>query len=340
MHGLSLIGFVLLLRSHFAYAEKVLVRDIGDNFIIDGDKVTWPDGPFTGSLICAGPGRVLSLSADKKHGTCCPPGASLKGSKDTEWHCCGSGHDVTGSLGVGFECCLEGSTFDGKTCQRLCPNGKEMVGGICRCPTGQEEAVDGTCKPAKCESGLKTGKCYFFTGRSGNYLTFNSNQYSETALSKYIRPGKFQFCQDEICTPGLPINPSNEVYIKDLHGTLPAATDAGQWLDNKQNGGHISKTPEFPNAGKFSVTKWPCGKYCLTGFNDGLTQACPDISPGISLDTRATDSCIEFELMEVPCNIRDDANNCIWKNGDQCCNKIDCCGKLDCAIKPQNQDTE
>ncbi|KXG52945.1 uncharacterized protein PGRI_082000 [Penicillium griseofulvum] len=339
MRGLSLIGFVLL-RSHLAFAEKVPVRDIGDNFIIDGDKVTWPDGPFTGSLICAGPGRVLSLSADKKHGTCCPPGASLKGSIETEWHCCGKGHDVTGSLDVGFECCLEGSTFDGKTCKRLCPNGKEMVDGICQCPKGQEDAADGTCKPAKCQSGLKTGKCYFFTGRSGNYLTFNSNQYSETALSKYIRPGKFQFCQDELCTPGLPINPSNEVHIKDLHGTLPAATDAGQWLDNKQNGGHIGKTPDFGKAGNFSVTKWPCGKYCLTGFTDGLTQACPDISPGISLDTRATDSCIEFELMEVPCDIRDDANNCIWKNGDQCCNRIDCCGKLDCTIKPQHQDTE
>lgn len=175
MRSLSLIGFVLLLRSRLAYAEKVPVRDIGDNFVIDGDKVTWPDGPFTGILICAGPNRVLSLSADKKHGTCCPPGASLKGSKDTEWHCCGNGHDVTGSLDVGFECCLEGSTFDGKTCKRLCPNGKEMVDGICQCPNGLEEAVDGTCKPAKCESGLKTGmltqstfvlfSCYFSKAR-------------------------------------------------------------------------------------------------------------------------------------------------------------------------------
>jgi hypothetical protein len=171
-------------------------------------------------------------------------------------------------------------------------------------------------------------------------LTFNANQYSETGLSKYIRPAKLQFCRDEKCTPRLPVNPSTEVYIKDLHGTLPDASDAGQWLDNKQNGGHIGKTPDFAKAGNFSITKWPCGKYCLTGFTDGLTQACPDVSPGISFDTRAKDSCIEFELLEVPCNLRDDVNNCIWKSGDECCDKIDCCGRTNCATKPKRQDTE
>ncbi|KAL1885635.1 hypothetical protein Plec18167_001130 [Paecilomyces lecythidis] len=331
MRGISLISFALLC-SPMAYAEKVPVKEIGDNFKIDGDKVTWPDGPFTGSLTCAGPDTSISLSADKKHGTCCPTGANLKGSANTEWHCCGKGHDVTGSKDVGFECCLEGSVFDGEKCKRAkkCPNGKVMIDGRCQCPDGQEEAEDGTCEPADCDSGLKTGKCYFFTGRSGNYLTYNALQYSETALSKYIRPGKFQFCRDEECTAGLPVNPSTEVYIKDLHGSLPTAKDAGQWLDNKKNGGHIGKTTDFSKAGEFSITKWPCGKYCLSGFTDGLTQACPDVSPGISLDTRATDSCIEFELMEVPCDIRADENNCIWKSGDQCCNKIDCCGKTGC----------
>ncbi|KAJ5433259.1 uncharacterized protein N7458_012415 [Penicillium daleae] len=185
----------------------------------------------------------------------------------------------------------------------ISPNGKLIIDGKCQCPNGQEEAVDGTCKPAKCDSGLSTGRCYFFKGRSDNYLTFSANQYSETGLSKYIRPAKLQFCRDEKCTPHLPVNPSTEVYIKDLHGTLPDASDAGQWLDNKQNGGHIGKTPDFAKAGNFSITKWPCGKHCLTGFTDGLTQACPDVSPGISFDTRAKDSCIEFELLGVPCNL-------------------------------------
>lgn len=170
-----------------------------------------------------------------------------------------------------------------------------------------------------------SGKCYFFTGRSGNYLTYNGGQYSETGLSKYIRPAKLQLCKDEKCTPGLPVNPSNVVNLKDLHGSLPEATDANQWLDNKQNGAHIGKTPTYADAGSFALTKWPCGKYCLTGFPQGLSQACPDANPGISFDNKATDSCIEFELLEVPCDIRDDENNCAWKSGrDQCCGKVDC----------------
>jgi hypothetical protein len=116
-------------------------------------------------LTCTGPDKVLSLSADKKHGTCCPPGTSLKGSEATEWHCCGKDHDVTGSKEVGFECCLEGSIFDGKNCKRgdKCPNGKLMIDGKCQCPNGQEEAADGTCKPAKCDSGLSTGMLEFST---------------------------------------------------------------------------------------------------------------------------------------------------------------------------------
>lgn len=165
MRLLSLVGLTLLLHSHLAYAEKVPVKDIGDNFEIHGDSVTWQDGRFKGSLTCEGPDSVLSLSADKKHGTCCPPGQGLKGSVDTEWHCCGKGHDVTGNMDVGFECCLEGSIFDGKTCKRSdkCPNGKEMVNGKCQCPDGQEEDEDGTCKPAKCDSGIKTGMREFST---------------------------------------------------------------------------------------------------------------------------------------------------------------------------------
>lgn len=97
------------------------------------------------------------------------------------------------------------------------------------------------------------------------------------------------------------------------HGSLPYATDANQWVDNKQNGAHIGKTPDYEKAGNFSFTKWPCGKYCLAGFNQGLSQACPDVSPGISFDNKATDSCIELELLEVPCDTRADKNNCIWK---------------------------
>lgn len=125
------------------------------------------------------------------------------------------------------------------------------------------------------------------------------------------------------------MNPSNEVYIRDIHGDLAEdSTDAKQWLNNRQNGRHISRTANFANAGKFSFTKWPCGKYCLTGFTQGLSQACPDVNPGITFDNKVTDSCIEFELLEVPCDIRANENNCIWKNG-----KNQCCGKIDCPAK-------
>jgi hypothetical protein len=41
------------------------------------------------------------------------------------------------------------------------------------------------------------------------------------------------------------------------HGSLPYATDANQWVDNKQNGAHIGKTPDYEKAGNFSFTKWP-----------------------------------------------------------------------------------
>ncbi|KAJ5800212.1 uncharacterized protein N7518_002280 [Penicillium psychrosexuale] len=319
MRGISLIGLILFLRPHLAYTEKVPVKNIGTSFTINGDKLTWPDGPFTGSLTCTGPTKVLSLSSCQRYGTCCPPGTTLKGSPDTEWHCCGKGHDVTGSKNVGYECCLWGSTFDGNSCQReeVCHNGKHLIGGKCQCPSGHEEAADGTCKPARCQSGIESGKCYFLKGRSGNYLTFN-NQYSELELNPYVRPSKFQFCRNEKCTPGLPINPTHEFYMKDLHGLLPEATDAGLWIDNTNNGGYIGKTYDFANAGNFLITKWPGGRYCLTGFSEGLAQAYPDVLPGLSFNSRAPDACIEFELTEVPCNIRDDANNCIWGNGERC----------------------
>lgn len=32
--------------------------------------------------------------------------------------------------------------------------------------------------------------------------------------------------------------------------------------------------------------------------------------------------CVAFDFAEVPCDIRNDVN-CIWKIGDQCCDKTD-----------------
>jgi hypothetical protein len=123
------------------------------------------------------------------------------------------------------------------------------------------------------------------------------------------------------------------VSIKDLHGTPPTAAYAKQWLNNNREGGHIGKTPTFANAGKFSFTKWPCGKYCLAGFNGGLWQACPNENSGLTQCAEATEACLEFDVTEVPCNIRDDANNCLWNSG-----KNQCCGKVDCFTDKEEKD--
>lgn len=103
------------------------------------------------------------------------------------------------------------------------------------------------------------------------------------------------------------------MYIKDLHASPPEANNAGQWFNNATGGAHISKTPAFANAGRFSFTKWPHGKYCLTGFTNGLGMACPSEDPAISSYGVTTEVCVEFELTKAPCNIRDDANNCVWE---------------------------
>lgn len=173
------------------------------------------------------------------------------------------------------------------------------------------------------------GKCYMFQGMSGQRLSFSANQYSEATPSKAVIPGKFQLCKDETCTPGNPINPSHAVYIRDLHGVLATGAGAGRWLDKKSEGAHIGRTPNFPDAGQFAFTKWPCGKYCLSGFTQGLGLACPVTNPAITFYSKNPQACVEFELIEVPCDIRSDENNCAWKSsGNQCCGRVDCKDEL------------
>jgi hypothetical protein len=142
------------------------------------------------------------------------------------------------------------------------------------------------------------------------------------------RYGKFQLCADEKCAPGISINPSDKTYIKDIYGNLATGANAGQWLNNNQNGGHIARTTNFAVAGQFALSKWPCGKYCLSGFQWGVGPACPAEIPALTFYTKDPQMCVPFDLMEVPCDIKANKNNCIWKNGNQCCNKIDCSGGL------------
>lgn len=123
------------------------------------------------------------------------------------------------------------------------------------------------------------------------------------------------------------MNPSSKAYIKDLYGDIKTGANNGYWLDNAANGNHIGRTNTFANAGQFSLSKWPCGKYCLGGFDWGVGPACPAATPALTFYPQDPQMCIPFELTEVPCDIKSDANNCLWTGGDQCCNKVDCSGR-------------
>jgi hypothetical protein len=167
------------------------------------------------------------------------------------------------------------------------------------------------------------GKCYTFTGEDGKRLGFRIDFfYYANIMSQQF--GKFQLCANEQCTSA-PINPSDKVYIKDLYGDLGTGANAGKWLNNAENGAHISRASTFETAGQFSLSKWPCGKYCLGGFTLGVGPACLVLdTPAMTFYPQDPQMCVPFNLTEVPCNIKAISNNCIWKNGDQCCNKVDC----------------
>ena len=165
-------------------------------------------------------------------------------------------------------------------------------------------------------------------------------QYSEASPHKYTVPGKFKLCRDETCTPGRPVNPSNLLYLKDLHGAAPTSNIEnneankipGQWLNNASGGSHIGKTQDFKQAGEFSITKWSCNTYCLTGLNDGLGMACPSEDPSISFYADKSEACREFELVEVPCDVRSDDNNCMFPGGGPDAKRQ--CGRNEClAVK-------
>lgn len=165
MKGQSLAVLAVLLQPYGALGRKVKPDPVGEpgkEPYIQGESVHWGTGRLRGSYHCD-VGETPFITPDRTSATCCRAGESLKGSEATEWHCCAENHDVAGSAAVGYECCVDGSVFDGKMCKKptTCENGMEMVDGKCQCPQGQELSADGTCrlvKPAKCDSGLKTGE--------------------------------------------------------------------------------------------------------------------------------------------------------------------------------------
>ncbi|KAI9371735.1 hypothetical protein BJX61DRAFT_548090 [Aspergillus egyptiacus] len=331
------------LQAYLAAAGVPTLEVAGDvNISKDGKTIRYenpncePSSSWTceASRSCNGK-RVWALNDEEDHAACCLPGQHLSGSAETDFLCCGEDHEVAGSAGVGYSCCPTGESFDGEQCAKVCKNGKQLVDGECVCPKGTTEQDDGTCKkkkkedekqPKKCTSGLTSGKCYTFRGENGNLLgRRNDNRYYAAPDDINQRFGKFQLCKDEDCEAGLPINPSDAVYIKDIHGEVRSGRNHGQWLDEQKNGGHISVTPNFERAGEFSLTKWPCGKYCLGGIEYGLGPACPSNTPAITFYSEDPQMCVPFELTEVPCDVHDDKNNCIWTNGkDQCCDKMHC----------------
>ncbi|RWA06697.1 hypothetical protein EKO27_g8421 [Xylaria grammica] len=324
------------------FTKNVPTYEIGPSAKINGNKITYeepgcdPGLDCTTTKTCSKAGYSPSLSEDKKYFACCAAGQRLLGSPDTAFDCCADGHDLVGDSHCGYHCCPTGFTFDGNQCKEFCKNGKALVGGKCVCPKGTTESADGTCEKqsesgdcddGECSSGLESGKCYTFKGDNGNRLGLggDGNYYAATD-GMTQRYGKFQLCLDEKCAAGQEINPSDEVYIRDTYGDLATGANKNQWLVHAPNGVHISRTPLFSAAGHFSISKWPCGKYCLGGVTEGVGPACPAEIPALTFYTQDPQMCVEFEFTEVPCDIHSKANNCIWKSGNQCCNKVDCKG--------------
>ncbi|KAI0532797.1 cystein rich protein [Xylaria digitata] len=328
------------------FTKNVPTYEIGPGAKVNGNKITYDEPDCDAGLdcsttkTCSKAGYTPSLSEDKKYFACCAAGQRLLGSPDTAFDCCADGHDLAGNSHCGYHCCPTGFDFDGQQCKETCKNGKALIDGKCVCPKGTTENSDGTCEkkpepekcePGKCTSGLESGKCYVFKADNGNRLGLaGDNVYYAAPESMTQRYGKFQLCLDEKCTPGKGVNPFDEVFIRDTYGDLATGANKNQWLIHAYNGGHIGRTPIFSQAGHFSISKWPCGKYCLGGISEGVGPACPAITPALTFYTQDPQMCVEFEFTEVPCDIHSNANNCIWKSGDQCCNKIDC-NKSSCS---------
>jgi hypothetical protein len=132
----------------------------------------------------------------------------------------------------------------------------------------------------------RVGKCYTWTFPNGERFGYNAHGwYTASKESRHQQFGKFRLCKDKNCLPGA-INPGEGFSAQDVHGqangkiecsgrrddsdNLVGGQNPNQWVDGKQNGGHIGKTPDYAKSGKFTITKWPCGKYCLGGLDAGL----------------------------------------------------------------------
>ncbi|KAJ5104439.1 hypothetical protein NUU61_001786 [Penicillium alfredii] len=344
MKSFHLYYLALLVQTALAQDPGVPTREIPPGARISNNEIRWTDPgcdhsqnyPCDEVIRRCYDGQRPALTPNQRHFACCGVYQQLRGSVDTEFHCCPEGHDVVGSRGVGYKCCPAGQTFNGSFCEKVCQNGKKLVNGECACPPNTVEAYDGSCQvkkapaPVDCASGLQTGKCYTFKSDNANHLSHHGDgKYHADSASEMH--GKFQLCRDGHCTPGLPVNPSDQVFIRDLHtgprkwgGYYPAT----KWLSFCSTSGHVYRQDDFTTAGQFSLSKWPCGKYCLAGFQWGLGPAVPTLQSPLSFYDGDDQMCVPFELKEVPCDIHSDQNNCVWRNGEkQCCGNYGCIDK-------------
>lgn len=167
-----------------------------------------------------------------------------------------------------------------------------------------------------CES----GRCYQIGSGDGRLWGYQSDQdcYSVGAVaeeSAIFKTGKFQFCMDHSCTEGTEINPVDGFSMKDMHGIPPAGNKPNSWLNNVKGDNHIGKTWDYAQAGRFSITKWSYGSYCIGGASPKRIGAIrPNTTIDITFAAGDSQACIEVTLKEVPCDIRATTNNCIWKN--------------------------
>ncbi|UKZ82537.1 hypothetical protein TrVFT333_010326 [Trichoderma virens FT-333] len=232
--------------------------------------------------------KQLTKNRDATFVACCPPNQVLLGNQDTAFDCCGVDCHLTGSEVIDYKCCPLSQVYDGGgVCYRdtdpKCSQGTILADDECVNPSSMIEDGDGAHKlispPPRCESGIREEGHYDISGISHAH-TF----------------GKFKFCKTEVCESTSFINPNDEFRINDIHGHANRGRGSKEWLSFSTNGGPYPITPIWNEAQRFSITRWVDGKYCMAALYDVF-------------DTQV---CLPLGLFQVPCDIRDPENNCIW----------------------------
>ncbi|KAH8587869.1 hypothetical protein B0O99DRAFT_525998 [Bisporella sp. PMI_857] len=286
----------------------------------------YPGSDFEIAFKCLDDSKQFTFAENKHWVACCRSGQRLLGSEVTAFDCCNAGQDLVGRQNTGYKCCPIGQTYE--ECTQTykppkpvtCPGAEILVNGQCICPSGTYRSSTGVCEVLKCSSGIQTGKCYTFTLENGLRFGYNSaGFYTASEESRAQQFGKFQLCSNEHCSARHDINPGQPFYIKDIHGSANGGQAKRQWLNNAKDGSHISKTPHFSQAGIFTITKWPSGKYCLSGKDSGVGPTCPTEMLGATFTTLDDQSCVPITLLDVPCDIRSQENNCIWDTKKRQC---------------------